>query len=335
MSMRKEKILIFQTKIEAIPSGQLKNYAFKNTGHTFTDVSTGWGLDLYGSSNGAAYADLDNDGDLDLVVNNLNAPASLYQNTTVERDQSKNFIKIKFKGAQRNPFGIGSRVRIVSAGQHQMLELNLTKGWVSSAEPALLFGVNKSQSIDTLWVNWSDGKAQVLTNIKANQTLFLEHSAAVNPINKPVLPKKLFQNVTQASGINFIHKENDFIDFEFEKLMPRMISSEGPKLSVADVNDDGLDDFYIGGAKNQAGELYLQQNDTTALFKKQDINAFFKDRASEDTGSVFLDVDSDGDLDLYVVSGGGEPFDDLTMIDRLYLNDGRGNYTKSRKAPPA
>ena len=330
----KRKDLDFQTKIDAIPEGQLNNYAFQNTGKGFTDVSEVWGLDLYGSSNGAAYADLDNDGDLDLVVNNLNAPATLYRNTSEEGDTDKNYLKVRCKGADLNPFGIGCRVSLSSGGVRQMMELYPTKGWVSSTEPTLLFGVDASKSIDTLTVVWPDGKTQMLKDIQANQTLTLDHGAAEKRKTDNIIPsEKMFRNITENSGIDFIHKENGYIDFEFEKLMPRMISSEGPKVAVADVNNDGLDDFYIGGAKNQAGELYIQQRDTTAIFQKQKADAFFRDRASEDTGSVFLDVDSDGDLDLYVVSGGGEPFDDMTMFDRLYINDGSGSYTKSDNHP--
>lgn len=331
----KRKDLNFQDKIDAIPEGKLENVAFRNLGNGFEDVSKKWGLDLYGCSNGAAYSDLDNDGDLDLVVNNLNKASTLYENTLSDSENGIHYLKISFKGQALNPFGIGAKVTIDDGENMQMLELHPAKGWVSSTEPVLFFGLGQREKVNSLKVQWPDGKTQQLENIAADQTLVLEYANATEASNesKEEKAKKPFVNITGKSGIEFNHKENGYIDFEFEKLMPRMISSEGPKITVGDVNQDGLDDFYIGGAKNQTAELYIQQNDSLHIFKKTESETFFKDRASEDVGSVFLDVDSDGDLDLYVVSGGGEPFADMTTADRLYINDGKGNFEKSNNHP--
>jgi hypothetical protein len=204
----------------------------------------------------------------------------------------------------------------------------------------LLFGLGENEKVSKLTVRWPDGKVQYLKNITSNQTITLEYTESAIP--ESAIPEsgtpndsegKLFKDVSHKSGIDFLHEENAFSDFDYEKLIPRMISREGPKIAVGDVNNDGLDDFYIGGAKNQEGHLYLQLEGQDKLFQRVESSDFFIDRASEDVGAVFIDVDNDGDLDLYVVSGGGEPHQDFTMADRLYLNDGKGNFTKTNTHP--
>ena len=330
----KQKELGTLQLIASIPEGKASNVAYKNKGNTFEDTSKAWGLDLKGFSNGAAYADLDNDGDLDLVINNLNAAASIYENTFSDEDRP-NYLKIKFKGADKNPNGIGSKVILETDDTVQTQELFPTKGWLSAMDNTLLFGLGGNKQVTNLAVRWPDGREQRLKNITANRTITLNYAESAMPIETSTSNKedKVFQNITAQSGIDFKHKENNFIDFEYEKLIPRMLSREGPKIAVGDINNDGLDDFYIGGAKNQEGEMYLQQKDQEKRFKRVKSDDFFADRASEDAESVFLDVDNDGDLDLYLVSGGGEPFKDLTHTDRLYLNDGKGNFKKSDTHP--
>ena len=330
----KSEELSYEDLISIIPRGEVPNFAFKNNGIKFDDKSKEWGLDLNGISNGIAYGDLDNDGDLDLVINNLNAPASVYENTLFYK--KKNYLKVKFKGNSKNTLGIGNKVEIKTKDGKQFQELFLTRGWISSVEPILTFGIDSLNVIDEVKVTWYDGNQEILEKMPANRTHTFHYENSKPPKHQNIDSNKrdkIFKRVRDISGISFEHKENDFIDFKFEKLMPRMISKEGPKIAVADVNGDGLDDFYIGGAKNQTGELYIQSKGGDKIFEKKHIEDFIKDRASEDAGLVFFDIDNDNDLDLYVVSGGGEYFDDLTAKDRLYINDGVGNFTKSNSHP--
>ena len=320
--------------ISTIPQGESPNVAYRNNGEKFKDVSKEWGLDLNGTSNGIAYGDLDNDGDLDLVINNLNAPFSLYENT-LEKNK-KRYFKVKFNGSPKNTLGIGNRVTIKTKNGKQVQELFPTRGWISSVEPVLIFGIDNLDIIDEVKVKWFDGKEEILNNLPANSTFTFNYQDSETPKfknNNTTRRNKIFKKIENAGGISFEHKENDFIDFKYDKLMPRMISNEGPKIAVGDVNGDGLDDFYVGGARDQSGELFIQKKNRNTIFEKKYVKDFYSDRASEDTGIVFLDVDKDNDLDLYVVSGGGEPFDDLTTKDRLYINDGLGNYKKSNSHP--
>jgi hypothetical protein len=331
---KKIDTLLFSTLIDSMPDGKVSNVVYSNNGVKFEDKSILWGLDLKGYSNGAAYADLDNDGDLDLVLNNLNDKASIYENT-ISNKKEYNYIKINFEGNPQNPFGIGTRVTIEVADETQVQELFPVRGWLSTMNNDLVFGLGNSKMVSKVKVLWYDGKEQILENVKSNQVLTLKYIDAkeYQLKNTIIEESKLFENIDEISGIDFKHEENDFIHFDYEKLIPRMLSSEGPKIAVGDVNNDGLDDFYIGGAKDQSGHLYIQNHKGETIFSRVESEDFFNDRASEDAGSVFLDVDNDGDIDLYVVSGGGEPFQGYTFADRLYINDGKGHFKKSKAHP--
>ncbi len=314
-----------------MPPGLVPNYAYRNQGDlTFEKVSEIWGLDLVGCSNGAAYADLDNDGDLDLVTNNLNAPATVFENRANEKLQ-RNYLKITLKDEiGKNPFGIGARVEVTANGVTQVQELFTTRGFQSSVEPLLFFGLGTANQV-VISIRWATGDWQYLENVKPNQTLVIEKTpdeGARKPATTP-----LFEEITSQAGVNFIHQENAYVDFNQEKLIPHLLSTQGPKLAVGDVNGDSLEDFYVCGAAGQAGQLFIQGKNNA--FKSVIQEAIVKDSLHEDVNALFFDADGDGDLDLYVVSGGGEsgrPPD--WYQDRLYLNDGQGNFIKAESALP-
>lgn len=315
-----------------MPSEALPNYIFRNNGDlTFTRYNKQWNITEPSFSNGVAYADLDNDGDLDLIVNNIDQEAFIYKNNAVEK-KSGNYLKIKFDGTQKNKLGIGSVVTIWQNGKMQMSELTLTRGYLSSVEPIIYFGVARDLLIDSLKVQWGDGKEQVLTNIKADQCITL-HAADARPVlKKEEQTKKIFKELTDSVHFEFIHKENVFDDFKNQVLLPYKLSQLGPSIAAGDVNGDKLDDFFIGNASGSSGKLFIQNKDGTFRVQK---GPWEQDSIYEDEGCLLFDADNDGDLDLYVVSGGNEfPEGSDNFNNRLYINDGRGNFTKSKDALP-
>ncbi len=315
---------------------KVSNYAFRNTGKlTFENKTKDWGLEELTLTNGATYADLDNDGDLDLITNNINEKAGLFRNNA-EQLANVNYIKIKLVGTSKNKFGVGAKVYLKTDTGDQFLEFYPSRGYLSSVDPTLHFGLGKSTSVKQIKVIWPDEKVSTITNPKINSILEVKNDEATSdssPLPNSTAP--IFHPVTPDSiGLTFKHIENSFIDFRSERLLLSQLSQQGPCTAVGDVNQDGIDDIFIGGALGQAGVLYFQNENGT--FIKSSINPWETDKDSEDVDALFFDSDNDQDLDLYIVSGGNEyPVDSDKYADRLYVNDGKGNFKKSIGSIPS
>lgn len=316
-------------KLESV---MVPNYIYQNKHDlTFANKSTDWGLEKPSTSNGAVYADLDNDGDLDLVINNLNSPAFVYRNNA-EKVKPANFLKIKLQGNIPNRNGIGATIKIKNKDQQQFYEHYLTRGYQSSVDPTVHFGLGKASRIDSLEITWPSGKVQVLTQVKANQTVSIKEQNATAPKTTPKSnAAPFFKKVTAAYGITYKHQENEYVDFKNQPLLPHKYSQNGPGLAVADVNNDGLDDFFVGAAGNQVGVIYYQT--PAEAFTSKPLST--QPNTADDMGALFFDADNDQDLDLYVVSGGNEFRTGATQYQhRLYQNDGKGNFTLNNQALP-
>lgn len=317
-----EKIEIYNS----IPEVKIRNAMFKNfEGKKFKDQGIDWGLEAASYSNGAAYADLDNDGDLDLIVSNIDEEVSIYQNNIT----SQNYLRINL--VSNNPLQGTKVICYTSDGNTQMRTYNRIRGFQSSVEPYLHFGLAKHNTVDSVVVKWFNKREQTIQNVPANQTLNVNYIHSLPPKGNK---KPRNSNIQVVEKIDFKHQENTFNDYDKEVLLPYKQSTLGPFLSKGDINNDGLEDIYIAGARGQAGILYQQNNRGEFLSTS---NATFEaDAASEDLGSLFFDADMDGDQDLYVVSGGNsfDP-DDKLLQDRLYLNDGKGNFKKDSEALPS
>lgn len=316
---------------------RLPNYLFRNEGGLiFQNTTEEWGFTDTHYSYGAAYADLNNNGSLDLVINNLNSTASVYQNNSMELFDH-HYLKVELEGPAENRLGIGSEVIITVGGRKQHLYHTPYRGYQSSMDPRLHFGVGESAVIDQVEVTWPDGRYQVVTGIEANQTIVLDYNESTDGSGEPVTElteNHRFIDVTEEVNINHQHRQNRYNDFNIQPLLHRQLSMMGPKIAVGDVNSNGLDDIYIGGSADYPGTLYLQQEDGS--FEEFNSNQpWLNDQNHDDMGAVFFDANGSGHLDLYVTSGGYmfSPAEDA-LLDRLYINRGDGRFVRDNNALP-
>jgi len=320
--------------IEKIPATVLKNYIFKNNGDlTFTNVTELWGDEVPSLSNGAAYADLDNDGDMDLVVSNVNDYAFVYRNNSGKLNLN-HFLKIKFDGTGLNKGGIGAKVQVTCKDKTYTQEFMPSRGYMSSMNHELIFGLGKATAVDKLIITWPDLREQVLTGVSADQTIILHNKDAqtVSQITASEY-QPVFVPLNNKKILDFKHVENEYVDFRKQILLHHFLSTQGPHIAKGDVNNDGLEDLYFGGGKDSPGSLYIQKKNGS--FELQGQSCFEKDKGCEDIGTVLFDADGDKDLDLYVVSGGNEYSKDASELqDRLYLNNGNGIFTKTTDRLP-
>ena len=333
----REKSFGYTTKKEVlakIPQVKLKHYAFHNKGDaTFTDVTDNWGLITPSFANGAAYADLDNDGDLDLVINNINEEAFVYQNNSAD---TSNYLTLKLAGDSLNRNGLGTWIELYYGGKQQVYEQTPYRGYLSSMPMDPHFGLGKTSRIDSMIVKWPDGKKQILLNVEANQKLTVAYANAketYNWENPKTTSHAWFQPINDSARIHYQHRKKDFIDFSIQKLLPHKFSEYGPAMAVGDVNNDGLDDIFIGGSGSNRTTLLLQQKDGT--FINRNTLPGQNEKNWDDMGLVLFDADNDGDLDLYIASGGYENAPKSPAYgDKLYINDGKGNFTINATALP-
>ena len=314
-----------------IPSEKIDNFVYRNKGDFhFEQINEKWGIQYEGFSNGVVYGDLDNDGDLEIVLNNLDDVAVVFENKAADRN---NFLKVQFADFGKNTHGLGARAYLTTEDGEQMQELTLTRGFQSSVAPELHFGVGKHDKVDALKIVWPDQKVQVLSDLTANSTVVVSHKDASLEKATRSLERTLFTNVRDSMAFPvFAHRENSYNDFNEEVLLPHRTSTFGPGMAIGDINNDGMEDLYIGAAASYAPGLYFQTSDG---FELQKSDALAGDRSHEDLGATIFDADGDGDKDLYVVSGGNEFEKNSEQLqDRLYLNDGAGNLSKDLQALP-
>jgi len=343
-TFRAEAFLVATKKqvLDQIPIVKIPNYAYKNNGNLqFTDVTKSWGLDVPTFSNGAAYADLDNDGDMDMIISNIDDEVLIYKNTSREKNKANShYLNIKFHGSAQNIDGIGAWADIYyNHGKHQVYENTPFRGYLSTIQNIAHFGLGKDSLLDSVVIKWQNGKKQQLKNVKADQMLNVSIANAKEPYSF-ALPVKnnasLFREVTKSVGITYKHKEDDLVDFNIQKLLPHKLSQYTPAIAVGDVDGNGYDDMVVGGTSKYPAQLFLQQPDGKFIQRdllpqgKNNVNDHFKDE-----GLLLFDANGDGKLDLYVASGGyemqpGSP----SYRDRLYINDGKGNFTEAVDALP-
>ena len=326
--------------LEQIPAVKLRNYAFRNNGDlTFANVSEDWGIEMPTFSNGAAYADLDNDGDLDYVVNNINDSAHVYRNNLNDaKSDATNYLRIRLKNEAGNIDAFGAFMEIeYGDGKRQVSEQTPYRGYLSTMEPFIHFGLGQDTIVKKIKVTWPDGRIQWLNGIKSNQVITIERApdlslAEVENKNS----QSLLRDITKSAGISYSHQDRDYIDFSVQKLLPHKFSQYGPALAVGDVNGDNLDDFFIGGSYGYSGKFFLQK--AAGGFKEKYLfpEANSDNKQEEDGGALLFDAENDGDLDLFIASGGYENSKGSdNYVDRFYINDGKGNFIQDLQAIPA
>ena len=343
IAFRKEAYLVAskQQMLEQIPAVKIPNYAYRNNGDlTFTNVTKEWGINKSSFSNGAAYADLDNDGDMDYVVNNINDRAFVYENLiNNKKHHGLHYLQIKFTGQSPNIGGLGAWVELYYGDKQQVFEYTPYRGYLSSVQNIAHFGLGPVATIDSVLIKWPGGKMQLLQNVKADQLLSVnQKDAGISYSNSKNLfaTNTLIKEISDSIGLNIMNKEDDFIDFNVQKLLPHKLSDYGPALAVGDINGDSFEDLVIGGSNGYSTQLAFQQSSGKFLVKDlvPDLN---RDKKPwKDMGVLLFDADKDNDLDLYISSGGNEyPVNTISYQDKLYVNDGKGNFLLDSLALPS
>lgn len=324
--------------LEFIPTIKIKNFAFKNNGDlTFENVTDAWGIGIPSFSNGAVYADLDLDGDLDMVVNNIDDSAFVYRNNLMERAAERNhYLRINFVGEGHNPGGLGARVEIAYADSlQQVYEHSPYRGYISTVEAMAHFGLGEVKSVQQIRVIWPNGKQQILKDVRADQVLTVRQRDATEAYVPAAEERALFRDMTDSTGINWTHQEPEFIDFNGQKLLLRKFSQYPPALASADVDGDGIADVFVGGSRQHKGRFFLQKADGTFTIADLLPGEEGEAKESEDLGVLLFDADGDGDNDLYIASGSNEQVaGHPSYQDRLYLNDGKGKFTLANGTLP-
>ncbi|WP_245751402.1 VCBS repeat-containing protein [Parafilimonas terrae] len=319
-----------------IPQIKIHNYAYRNNGDlSFTDATNNWGLLAPTYSNGAAYADFDNDGAMDMVINDINGKALLYRNTVKDKDTAARFLQIKFKGGLQNINGFGAMATIYYQGKKQAYENNPYRGYLSTIQNTAHFGLGNITLIDSVVIRWDANTRQILTHIKTNQAITVDIKDAQPDIFQPVLTdtNSLFKEITKTAGITYKHTEADFIDFNIQKLLPHKLSQYSPALAAADIDDNGLDDIIVGGNFNRA-QVLLQQQDGRFI-QRNLLSSFRNFNSSKDEGVLIFDANGDNKPDVYIASGGYQfSPGSINYQDRLFINDGNGNFKEDSSALP-